>query len=127
MFLNHAYNPSPTIVGKAAAKLVDPHLLAVKIDANGAFALPAAGDLCIGIVLADSDTVEAGADVTVQIKDITHWKAGGTFKKGSLIAANAQGKAVAAAAGNKALAIALQDGADGDIIECFICRIPVTA
>lgn len=127
MFLNHAINQSATIVGKAAAKLENPNLLAVKVDANGAFALPAAGDLCIGIVLADSDTIEAGDDVHVQIKDITHWRAGGAFKKGDLIAANAAGKAVLAAAGNKALAIALQDGADGSIVECFICRIPVTA
>lgn len=111
MFLNHAINQSATIVGKAAAKLENPNLLAVKVDANGAFALPAAGDPCIGIVLADSDTIEAGDDVHVQIKDIGYWMGGGVIAAGSELATDAAGKAVVAESGAFIVAIALEDGA----------------
>lgn len=111
MFLNHAINQSATIVGKAAAKLENPNLLAVKVDTNGAFALPAAGDLCIGIVLADSDTIEAGDDVHVQIKDIGYWMGGGVIAAGSELATDAAGKAVVAESGAFIVAIALEDGA----------------
>ena len=113
MFLNHAINQSATIVGAAAAKLENPHLLAVKFDANGAFALPSAGDPCIGILLADSDTIEAGADVHVQIKDICYWTAGATIAAGSELAADAAGKAVVATSGAFIVAIALEDGTAG--------------
>lgn len=123
-YINHAVNESPTIVGKAGATIADPHLLAVAIDpTTGKLVLPAAGALCLGIALADSDPVVDGDDLHVQIKDITFWKAGGTFKRGDLLAADATGKAVLAVTGNKTLAIALQDGASDAIVECAICRI----
>ena len=116
MFLNHAINQSATIVGKAAAKLENPNLLAVKVDTNGAFALPAAGDLCIGIVLADSDTIEAGDDVHVQIKDIGFWKTGAAVAAGAELAANAAGKAITATSGAFIMAIALEAASAADAI-----------
>jgi len=122
MFLNHAINQSATIVGKAAAKLENPNLLAVKVDTNGAFALPAAGDLCIGIVLADSDTIEAGDDVHVQIKDICYWMGGGVIAAGSELATDAAGKAVVAESGAFIVAIALEDGTEDKPVSVQIVK-----
>lgn len=122
MMLNHSYNPSPTIRGEVAADIAAPAMLAVKIDSNGKFALPKAGDFCIGIVLADTDDVKSGDPISVQIKDGTYWMAGGTFSRGAMLAADETGKAVAASAGDNVVAVALGDGASGKPVEVIICH-----
>lgn len=115
-FLNHAINPSATITGVAAAAITNPALLAVKFNSDGKFVLPSAGDPCMGIVLADTDTVAAGDEIVVQIKDIGLWRAGAAIAKGAELAANASGQAVTATSGAFILAIALEAAAAADDI-----------
>lgn len=122
MMLNHSFNPSPTICGEAAADMAAPAMLAVKFDANGKLALPGAGEFCIGIVLADVDSIKSGDPISVQVKDGTYWMAGGAFKRGAMLAADATGKAVAAVAGDNVVAFALGDGASGKPVEVIICH-----
>lgn len=116
MFLNHAINQSATIVGKAAATIAAPALLAVKFDANGKFVLPSSGDPCIGIALANSEEVKAGDQLHVQIKDIGFWKTGAAVAAGAELAANAAGKAITATSGAFIMAIALEAASAADAI-----------
>ena len=115
-FMNHAINNSATIVGQAASALTAPALLAVKFDANGKLVLPSAGDPCMGIVIADTEDVAAGADVHVQIKDIGLWKTGAAVARGAELTANASGKAITATSGAFILAIALEAASAADEI-----------
>ena len=109
-YLNHAYNPSPTIYGEASAKVEAPAMLAFAFDeATGKLKLPVAeGDFCVGIALASTDTVEAGDRLDVQIKDGCYWLAGEEIKRGYALMADTTGKAKKATKGN-ILAVALED------------------
>ena len=122
-YINHSINSSPTIRGEASAAMEQPGLKAVKFEAGGKLALGAAGDLCIGIALATTDGLQSGDEFDVQIKDIGYWTAGAAVKKGQLLACGDGGKAVPAGAGDKALAIALEDGAAGRAVQALICRV----
>ena len=111
-------NQTVTIVVEAGAQIDDVRNLIMKIDNNGKAVLATAGtDIPVGIALIEaglndisgqnSGKVAAGDDVDIQIKDIGVVLAGGSVKKGQEVAAGANGKAVAAAAGNYVLGYAL--------------------
>ena len=120
-YLTHAINDSATLCGEAAGAIAP--LTAVKFDGNGKLAPAGAGELCIGIALATTDDdCKAGDTVHVQIKEAGLWIAGGDFVAGDLLAADASGKAVKAAAGT-ALAIALEAGKANKPTKVLICRI----
>ena len=120
--MTHPIDPTPTIVGEAAADMAAPALLAMKFDANGKLALPAAGDVCIGVVLATAGPVVADGRIDIQIKDIGYWLAGATVSKGALLMADATGKAVTASAGANAFAVALENGSAGLPVKVLICH-----
>ena len=109
-YLNHSYNDSPTIHGKAGIPFAHPAMLAVKFN-NGKFVLADAGDPAIGIVLANAEeAVLPDAEMDVQIKDICYWIAGGLVNAGSELTTDAMGMAVVAIAGTFIMAVALEDG-----------------
>lgn len=112
-YLNHAINDSPTIHGKAGISLVHPAMTAVKF-ANGKFVLPDPGEPAIGIVLASAeDVLLQDAEMDVQIKDICYWIAGGLVHAGSELTTGVGGLAVVAQAGTFIMAVALEDGVQG--------------
>jgi hypothetical protein len=117
MYTSTGINDSPTIVGKATAAITGGALLAAKFDANGGIVLAGAGENALGVMLATTpDSVAAGEDVDVQIKDIGLWKTGAAVAAGAELAANAAGKAITAVATNFVLAIALEAATAADQI-----------
>lgn len=121
-YMNHVIDDTATIRGIAAAEMKEPAMLAVKIDAEGRFAVPAEGDFCIGIVLATTGSLKAGDELDVQIKDIGYWIAGGTVARGACLKTDAAGKAVTAAAGDVVMAVALEDGTADQPVKVMLCR-----
>lgn len=117
MYINSGINSSPTIAEKAGAALNNAACLAAKYDGNGNVVLTGAGNHAVGILIPETpDAVAQGDTLTLQVKDIGYWKAGATFTKGTELTPDANGKAVAAAAGNFILAVALEEATAADQI-----------
>ena len=114
-------NSSAMIACKAAGKLEGINGKAVKLTEEG-IALPEAGGETIGVVLITEDEAYAAGDtVTVQVKDIGLWKAGGEIAMGDLLSADAEGLCQTAATGQWCLARALSPAAQkGDLIKVQI-------
>lgn len=114
-------NESAVISLLAGAKLEEPCGVALKLTADGAV-LPSAGDDVAGIsLLSNRSPVEEGERVDVQIKDIGFWKAGAEIAQGDLLAADAEGFAQKAAAGQFVVARALTGaGVKGDLVKAQI-------
>lgn len=119
MYDTSTINTSATIVAPTGAAIQDGSFLAVKFNDAGAFVLAAAGDVPVGIIPGGvQDTLGAGEDLTVQIKDIGLCKAGGVIKAGALVACGANGVCVTAAAGANVLGQALTPATKaGDVIQ----------
>lgn len=106
-YLGSSINESPTIVLSAGEKLENARGIALAVK-DGAVVKPAAGAHVIGISLIETDeTVEQGADVDIQVKDIGKWAAGGEIAVGMELAADADGRAVEAKAGDFIVGMAL--------------------
>lgn len=122
-YFGTSINDSPTIVLPAKAELKNVQGIALAVD-GGELALPTAGQNAIGLVLFTNDeTVAAGEDVTVQVKDIGKWIAGGAISVGDELTTDAAGKAVKATAGDFITAIALSKAtASGDVISVQIVK-----
>lgn len=114
-YLATSINESPVITDKAAATIADVRGKAVKFS-DGKIALAGAGEVVIGVGIMTNDVgIAAGADVDIQVKDIGLVCAGGAITKGAELAADANGKFVAAAEGDYVAAIALDDAAAADV------------
>lgn len=106
-YFGTSINESPTIVLPASETMNGARGIALVIK-DGGLAKPKAGDVTIGLsLMTGEDEVEKGEDVTVQVKDIGKWIAGGTIAVGDLLTTNAEGKAVKATAGQFIMAQAL--------------------
>lgn len=106
-YFGTSINESPTIVLPAGAKLEDARGIALAIS-GGKVVKPAAGANVIGLSIIETDeTVEDGAAVDIQIKDIGKWAVGEALAAGTELAADAEGRAVAAKAGDFIVAVAL--------------------
>jgi len=102
-------NDSATIVDKAGAEIKSGPFTALAFN-DGALVTCDASKVPFGITTAETeDTVAAGEDVTIQIKEMGLWKAGAAFDKGAALASDANGCAVAAAAGKFIFAYALEE------------------
>ena len=114
-------NTSATIDLLAASALTAPKGIALALSSSGV-ALPSAGGDVVGIaIISNPDSVPAGGRVDIQVKDIGLWTAGGTFDAGDLLATDAAGKAVEAAAGKRIVARALEGAAAaGDLVKVQI-------
>lgn len=117
-------NESATISEKAGADIADVRGKAVKYDANGDVVLAAAGENMLGIsILTNMENIKKGEDVDIQIKDIGLCRAGAAFKKGELLAADAQGCFVKATTGNAILGIAKEAASAKDVyVKIIIAR-----
>ena len=122
-YLGTSINESPTIVLPAKEKIEGAQGIALAIS-DGQLTKPTVGANVIGLSLFTNDeTVEAGDDITVQVKDIGKWVAGGEIAVGDELTTNADGKAVKAAAGNFITAVALSKAtAAGDVIKIQIVK-----
>lgn len=108
-YFGTSINESPTIVLPAGAKLENARGIALSVQ-DGAVVKPTAGAHVIGISLIETDEiVEKGGDVDIQIKDVGKWVAGEKLAIGTELATNAEGKAVAAKAGDFIVGIALSN------------------
>lgn len=115
-------NDSPTIAGKAAAAITGGAFLAAKLTASGV-AVAGAGEAAVGIFIPETDSPSAGADVTVQVKDIGLAMTGAAVDAGDLLASDANGKLIKAASGKFALAVALETAtAANQVISVQICK-----
>lgn len=114
MYIGTSVNESPVIAGIAAADIADGSMLAVSMDDTGIKAVANAGDVAVGILIAETGGVKQGDTVTVQIKDIGLWKTGAAVSAGDLLTPDANGKATKAAAGNFILAQAMEAATAAD-------------
>ncbi len=111
-YFGSSINDSPTIVLPAGDKLENARAIALAIK-DGAVVKPEAGAHVIGISLIETDeTVEKGMDVDIQVKDIGKWTAGEKITIGTELAADAEGRAVAAKAGDFILGVALSNASE---------------
>ena len=84
---------------------------------NGKAVLPAAGAMALGISIGETDeTVAAGEDIDIQIKDIGKWMAGEAIDAGDALATDAAGKAVKATSGKFIMGVALTSAAAADTL-----------
>lgn len=117
MYIGTSINESPVIAGIAAADIEGGSMLAVSMDADGIKTIAKAGDVAVGLLIAETDDIAFKGDtVTVQIKDVGLWKVGAAVAAGDLLSADATGKAVKAAAGNFILAQAMEAATAADQI-----------
>ncbi len=111
-YFGSSINESPTIVLPAGDKLTEARSIALAVK-DGAAVKPEAGAHVIGISLIETDeTVEKGSDIDIQIKDIGKWAAGEEIAVGTELAADADGRAVAAKAGDFIAGVALSSAAE---------------
>ena len=109
-------NTSPTIVGKAGAAMtapVDVRGKAIKFDAAGDVVVAStAGETVMGIaILTNDETVKAGQDIDIQVKEIGVALAGAEIKAGAELAVDATGALKTATAGQFVVATALEAAA----------------
>lgn len=116
-------NESPTIVLPAGADITGLQCSALAIS-GGKLVRPSKGANVIGIALRTmDDSVKAGDDVTVQIKDIGKWVAGEAIAVGDELTTNANGQAVKAAEGDFVTAVALTAaGEAGTLVQMQIIK-----
>ncbi len=106
-YLGSSINESPTVVLAAGEKLENARGIALVVK-DGAAVKPEAGAHVIGISLIETDeTVEQGENVDIQVKDVGKWTAGGEIAVGMELAADADGRAVEAKAGDFIVGMAL--------------------
>lgn len=123
-YIGDSINASPTIAERAGAAIPGGAGLAVKYDANGCIVPCAtAGEPALGVIIMQQGDVAVGDSVTVQIKDVATCVSGGAVSKGALVAVNASAQAVAAAAGDFAIGMALSGAsAAGQMVQVQICK-----
>lgn len=111
-YLGSSINDSPTIVLPAGDNIENVRAIALAIK-DGAVIKPEAGAHVIGISLIETDeTVDKGIDVDIQIKDIGKWVAGEEITVGTELAADAEGRAVPAKAGDFIVGVALSNASE---------------
>lgn len=120
-FIGSTINESATVTFKAKAELKGNQGLALALN-EGKLELPAAGANVLGLSLFTNDDAKAGDSLTVQVKDIGKWIAGGAVAAGDELAVDAAGKAVKAAEGQFIVGIALSAAAAGTVISVQLTK-----
>ena len=111
-YFGSSINDSPTIVLSAGDNLENARGIALAVK-DGVAVKPEAGAHVIGISLIETDEmVEKGMDIDIQVKDIGKWTAGEEITAGTELAADAEGRAVAAKAGDFILGVALDNASE---------------
>lgn len=102
-----AINPSPVVVFESATAVTDARAKAFAIT-SGKAVLPTAGANVMGISeMETEESVAAGDDINIQIKDIGKWEAAEAIAVGDELATDATGKAKKATAGQFIVGVAL--------------------
>lgn len=115
-YFGTSINESPTIAMEAGQKIEGAQGIALMIK-DGKVEKPTAGVNVIGLSLFTNDeTIEAGSDVDIQVKDIGKWVAGEAVAVGDELTTDAEGKAVKVKAGNFISAIALSAATKKDSV-----------
>ena len=110
-YFGTSINESPTIAMEAGQKIDGAQGIALMIK-DGKVEKPTAGANVIGLSLFTNDeTIEAGSDVDIQVKDIGKWVAGEAVAVGDELTTDAEGKA-----GNFISAIALSTATKKDSV-----------
>ncbi len=122
-YFGTSINESPTIILPASEKITEARGMAMVIKDSG-LAKPEAGDVVTGIsLMTNEDTLEAGDEATIQVKDIGKWKASGTIAVGDLLATDASGLAAKATSGQFVVAQALSAAAKkGTLVKVQIIK-----
>lgn len=107
-------NPSPYRVFPAAETLE-----AFKAVTLGEGGLSLGGNP-IGITTAETDSVKAGEDVTIQIFGGGLWQAGDSISAGAALASDSLGCAIPASAGDFIFARSFEDALAGDVAQVLI-------
>jgi len=81
-----------------------------------------AGETALGI---SYDEADENGDLAVVLDGIVEVQAGGSISAGDFVKSDANGKAVAAEAGDTALGYALEDGSDGVMVLVKIMTVAV--
>lgn len=121
-------NNSATIVAQTGTTVtapVDVRGKVVKYDGSGNVILASTvGEIVVGIaILTNDETVKAGDDVHIQVKDIGVALAGSAIAVGDELTADADGKVKKATDGDFVIATALESaGADGKYIRVQITK-----
>lgn len=116
-------NESPTITLVAGTDIENAQGRAVKISGGEAIAATA-GVNAVGIIpLSEDEVIKKGSDVTIQVKDIGAWKAGGKIEVGDELTSDADGFAVKATNGNFITAVAVTSAEEkGTIIRVQVVK-----
>lgn len=124
MYNTTTINQSVTLVFPAGEDITDGAFRAVKLDANSRVLLAGAGDIPLGVIPGGvEDTVKAGEDISIQIKDVGLCIAGGVIPAGAIVACGADGNCVAATDGSPILGQAFDAAAqDGDTIRIQLLK-----
>ena len=123
MFISTGINDSPVITGKAASQMANAAFYAAKFDDDGNITHAGKGENAIGLFIATTpELVNAGDDVTVQIKDIGLWVTGDAVAAGAELTSDANGAAVTPEQGDYVTAIALEAAAAGQVIKVQIVK-----
>lgn len=122
-YFGASINTSSVIAEIASATIQNGAFCAVKYDENSNVVLcDTAGELTAGILLPETaEKINAGEDVTVQIKDIGLCKAGAEIKKGQEVMVDKKGRVIPATAGKFVIGYAMTNAtAENEIIEVDI-------
>ena len=122
-YFGASINTSSVIAEIASTTIQNGAFCAVKYDENGDVVLcDTAGELTAGILLPETaEKINAGEDVTVQIKDIGLCKAGAEIKKGQEVMVDTKGRVIPATAGKFVIGYAMKNAtAENEIIEVDI-------
>lgn len=113
-YMTNQINDSATIHEIAGAEIKDARGLFLKFVDGKVVPASVAGENVIGVaIITNDETIAAGEEVDIQVKDIGLAMAGATIEKGAEIAAGANGKAAAATSGNFVIGTALEDAVAG--------------
>ena len=124
MFNGTVINDSATICAPVKTAIKTGPFTAVSLGSGGA--VPCNDTLIpMGLTIAETpESLAVGEDVHVQVKDIGVWKSGAAFAAGDLLASDATGLAVKAAAGKFILGVALEDcSAKGQAVKVQITKL----
>lgn len=115
-YFGASINQSAVVAEKAGAELKMGAFLAVKYDSDGnVIVCDTAGEQMVGVLLPETpDTVTAGTDTAVQIKDIGLVKTGGAVAKGAELTVDNKGRFVTAVAGDFVAGYAMSSAAAQD-------------
>ena len=105
-------NDSPTVTLPANAAITGAQCKAVVVTSGKVKVADTAGVAVLGVIpLSEDENIAAGADVTVQIKDIGQWEAGEAIAIGDALMTSNAGKAMKATAGKFIVGYALSAAA----------------